>query len=185
MKQVNAMDIQCALKGLKTVSVPWIQTEYELTYQEAKMFLGLLAARGWIKKEPDGILYEINKDNLCLRKIERKEVNKLIEDITSDCLSALNCLRRKAITGASTDDLIAEVRGEDDTKAALKVLTNLALVYCYDGMYFPRVSQATIRILTKAIRMKRTGDAQNRLSGETQNTKEIIKLFDELFESTE
>jgi len=181
MSQVNALDIQEMLKNTDAISVPWIQSKYELSYHEAKAFLKQLIVRGWVKEEPNGIQYDVVKDNLCLRKIERLEVNKLIENITSDCVSALNCIQKKNATGASLGELISAVRGDDDTNAAIKILTDHRLIYCVAGNYFSRISQVTIKILSDVVKMKREREVNRRMSGKVVDDKDILKLFDELF----
>lgn len=181
MSQVSALDIQEALKNTDAVSVPWIQSKYELSYYEAKAFLEQLIVRGWVKEEPNGTRYEVLQDNLCLRKIERTEVNKLIENINSDCISALNCIQKKNATGASFGELTSAVRGDDDTNAAIKTLTNHMLIYCVAGNYFSRVSQVTIKVLSDVVKMKREREVNRRMNGKVEDDRDIIRLFDELF----
>ena len=180
MTQVNALDIQDVLKKVDCISVPWIQSKYKLSYDEAKSFLKQLIARGWVEKEPNGIQYNVVKTHLCLRKIERAEVNKLIEDITSDCISALDCIQ-KNVSGASVDELTSAVCGRDDTNTAIEILTTHMLIYSVDGNYFSRVSRMTIKVLSDVVKMKREREMNRMISGKVKDDKDIIKLFDELF----
>lgn len=182
MCSVNAYLIQDKIKQLEHVTVPWIQKEYGLDYKEAKEFLTFLQRRGWIESHPIGIEYLVIHNNLQLRRIVREEVDGLVEDITSDCIAALTCMQKRSTCGASYSEIEAAVRGDDDTKDAIKILNNHKLICLFQEMYFTTVSKRTIGVLSDVVSEKRKNEANKRLSGKVENNKQLGKLFDVLFD---
>ena len=55
------------------------------------------------------------------------------------------------------------------------------MIYCVAGNYFSRISQMTIKILSDVVKMKREREVNRRMSGKVVDDKDILKLFDELF----
>lgn len=180
MSKVNALKIQRSLEGMETVSVPWIQTEYDLDYFSAKSFLEQLVSRGWIKSEPEGIFYSVISDNLKLREIAKNEVDTLFEEVTGDCISALNCVSRNG--RAFFKQIEVAVRGEDDTKEAIATLLKNNLLYLCGNIYYCCVSEKTIKVLTEVVKGKRQLESSKGRKNEEDEIKKIKSLFDELFD---
>ena len=183
MNKINALVIQEILKKKDSVSVPWIQTEFSLDYKDAKEFLRHLMNRGWVETQTEGIEYAVIRQNLRLRKLERKEVDSLIEDMTNDCVSALQCIiDSEDSRGATMVQLIDEVKGHDDTREALEILTNHNLVYKVKDSYLSTVSNTTVQVLESVVKMKRHSDLRRRITGKDDEQASLRKLFDVLFE---
>jgi hypothetical protein len=181
MLQTNALQIQEDLKKQKFVTVPQLQQDYALTYSEAKEFLRLLILRGWVEPQGKGLQYNVQKKKLCLRKLQRQEVDGLIADITSDCIRALECLVDNAGLGATANDLEIAVRGDDDTQAAIRILTKHKLIFQNEEWYFLTVSEQTVKVLGRVDSEKRRSVLQRKL-GSKDKEAELKKLFDPLFE---
>lgn len=182
MCSVNAYLIQEKIKQLEYVTVPWIQKEYGLNYREAKEFLSFLHRRGWIESHATGFEYLVIQNNLQLRKIVREEVDGLIEDITFDCIDALTCIQKRSACGASYSEIEAAVRGDDDTKDALKILNDHKLICLFQEMYFATVSKRTIEVLSDVVSEKRKNEVYGKLSGNAENNKQLEKMFEVLFD---
>ncbi len=182
MGEINAVMIQEELEGRCFVTVPWIQMKYGLDYTEAKAFLQHLIRRGWVEPNADGIQYPILHDNLCLRRLTRDEVDPLIANVTSDCVSALHRIQKNMGMGASYSELSSAVRGDDDITEAVKILTDHKLIYLWDNLYFTMVSKETVSVLAEMVRAKRHAEVGRRMADITENVKSIKSLFDVLFD---
>lgn len=180
MECVNAYLIQEKIRNQRYVTVPWIQKEYGLGYKEAVEFLRLLKNRGWVAPLPVGVQFPVVKGNLCLRKLARNEVDGLIEDITVDCVTALECIQKKE-GGASYQDVHSAVRGDDDTDDALKILKEHQLIHRINELYFTTVSRKTVEILAAVVQGKRRSIAARRATGKAEDIGALRRLFDPLF----
>lgn len=180
MRETNGLQIQEELKMQKFVTVPWLQLEYDLTYLEAKEFLRNLIERGWVDATPKGIRYSVQKKRLCLRKLRREEVDGLLADMTHDCVLALACISNQKGAGATLDELERTVHGDDDTQAAIRILTKHKLIYQAEEMFFLMVSRKTAQVLENVEAEKRRL-IMRRKFGEDKDT-ELKKMFDVLFE---
>lgn len=184
MDQVNAYLIQEKIKRKRYVSVPWIQQEYGLHYGEAKAFLTHLKNRGWIAPATTGIRYFVNRKRLFLRKLDRDEVDGLIEDINMDCVAALKCMQKADGSGALRMEIADAIRDEDDTNEVIEILNRHRLVYQEAEMFFLRVSRKTVEVLEKVVRRKHRNAASRRfLEEDDEGCDDSCKeLFDVLFE---
>ena len=182
MNSVCALDVQDTLKGESFISIPWIQLKYELGYPQARRFLEQLIIRGWIEKLPIGVQYAVKKENLLLRKIKRTEIDKIIEDITYDCMYVIEAVQKRSSQGVSFSELSHVVRGEDAAKEALKILTELNLIYYYDERFFSCVSRVTNEVLSNVVKMKRSNELSKRITGKKDDVEKTAKLFDPLFD---
>lgn len=180
MSEINALSIQKSLQGRKTVSIPWVQREYNLDYSDAKVFVEQLALRGWIQKECDGIGHSVICENLKLRTIAKNEVDTLFEEMTGDCISAIRCISRYG--GADFSKIAAAVRGEDDTREAISVLQKNNLVYVYDNIYYCCVSRKAVMVLTEVVRRKGQMESSKGRRNNSDESDQIKKLFEELFD---
>lgn len=182
MRETNALLIQENLKKRSFVTVPWLQQEYDLTYLEAKEFLQQLILRSWVKPHAEGIRYQVQHRNLCLRKIRRSEVDGLYTDMTNDCVTALNHLERQGGTGATKRELERVVHGDEDTESAIRTLMKLRLIYQVDELYFLMVSKKTVEVINEVESEKRRTVMRRKMSDSGEKDAEIKKLFDVLFE---
>lgn len=181
MSKVNALTIQQRLEQLESVSIPWIQTEYSLSYRDAKAFLNQLIGCAWVKKDPWGISYAIRRENLRLRAIEPGEVDVLFEKVTTDCVSALQCIGEKK-AGATFDELVSAVRGEEDTRDALKTLTELNLIYKADELYLSCISHKAIKVMADVEAEKRRMEMHRKIRTGMDDMEKCKRLFDALFD---
>ena len=183
MDKLNALKIQEILKKKTCVSIPWIQKTFSFDYKDAKEFLRLLIKRGWVESRSRGVEFAVLKENLRLRKLDCDEVDLLIEDITTDCVSALRCMEGDPEEiGATFSDIEADVHGTDDTHAAIKVLTGHRLIYKAGDCYYPAVSKQTVRVLDQVANAKRHTELRRRITGKEDFNKSLREFFDVLFE---
>lgn len=184
MCKTNVLEIQERLKSQTHISVPWLQTEFDLSYKDARLYLRQMIKRGWVCGEVQGIHYRVYGENLRLRKLRREEVDPLLEDLTGDCTAALGCIQKQQGMGATHEEISDAVYGDDDADAALELLGKYDLVYAHDGHYFSCVSQKTIQVLTEAVKLRRNREMGRRMLGRTEEDDEdrIRKLFDKLFD---
>lgn len=179
----NAYDIQTRLNEMSCVSVPLIRNEFGLDYSQALKLLRLSQRRGWISAKPDGMMYQVDRNYLLLRKITKHEVLGLINCITPDCASALMCIRDRAVLGASFGELRNAVHGDKDTKIAIGILEDSKLIYTVNDLYFLRVSDQTVSVLCDVAEAKRKFEQTKAFRGNVGGgIAEIMKMFDVLFE---
>ena len=183
MYNANAYLIQEKIKQKGHVTVPWLQSEYDFDYKEAKEILAHMIERGWLKAKPDGIKYEVDKSNCCLRKLARDEVDGLIEDLGYDSASVILCIQSKEMHGATLDDIERSLRGDEDEAAEIiDMLTDHRIINKFNGLYFLTVSRKTVSVLCEVARGRRHNPFSGRSSGKSEDIRAIRKLFDELFD---
>lgn len=184
MCKTNALEIQEKLKKQTHISIPWLQTEFDLSYKDARLYVHQMIKCGWVSGAVCGIQYQVYGENLRLRKLRREEVEPLIEDLTGDCTAALGCIQKRQGMGATFEEISGAVYGDADAKEALELLHKYDLVYAFDGRCFSCVSQKTIRVLSEAVKQKRHRQVGRRLVGRSEEPDDdaIRKLFDELFD---
>ena len=185
MRKTNALLIQEDMKQLKFVTVPQLQREYDLTYTEAKEFLQQLILRGWVKPEAEGVRYSVQRKHLCLRKIQRCEVDVLFEEMTNDCVSALNHMEKQKGQGVTQAELERIVRGDEDTESAIELLLKHKLIYQAEELYFLTVSKKTVEVLWTVELEKKRSVMRRKMSDSKDKDEEIKKLFNVLFEEDE
>lgn len=181
MAQINALAIQENLRGRDFVTVPWLQWEYRLSYPEAKEFMRRLIQWGWVESTPQGIWYSVVEGNMRLRKLRREEVDPLLEALSSDCINALRCIQSHAPEGADFDAVSDAVHGDDDAEEALQTLMERTLVYKANELYFPCVSQKTVRVLVEASQRKRRFGHRGSIYSGGEDAAAIRRLFEDLF----
>ena len=182
MAQWNAVSLQEILRQKNAVSVPWIQQKFHLEYSNARALLTQLIQRGWVEAHPVGIDFAVQTGNLRLRKVRPEEVDKIIEQLDSDCASALECLQEKAGNGVTFSDLRKAVRGDEDTKKVMNTLLDLDLIYSYQSRLYPCLSSKAMNVLERVARAKNRSDFSRRLSGKNETLADLRKMFDPLFE---
>ena len=167
----NALLIQEKLKNEYGVSVPWLQIEYNISYNEAKKCLRQLIDCSWVCNEPEGIEYRVLHQNLRLRKIKRSEVVDLIEDITPFCVVVLECIQKKN-EGIALSELSSPDRDEARTRDVLRILLEHNLIFSFNGKYYKCVSKDTIDVLSRVV-----------MADEKElDLDVIVRFFDKLFE---
>ncbi len=169
---MDLYELQIALLRRKLVSVPELQLWLGFTYLEAKELVERLQRRGWLSRELIGRHYAVQREYCKLRRLRRDEVDKLIRTLDSDCCSALECVQKN--DGATYDELLAAVRGDDDTDDALEKLTDCELMYQYDGTWFLCVSHRASTVIRMMLRRRRSLEPSQRHTLRT--------MFEPLFE---
>lgn len=182
MRETNAMLIQETLRQQKYVTIPWLQREYALSYDEARQFLRQLAERGWVDPQVNGIQYAVRPQFLCLRKIRRNEVDALYENLTKDCILVLSRMDEMEGQGATEAELERAVRGMDDTTAAIRILLKQKLIYQANDLYFLTISSKSVSVLWRVDMEKRKASILRKNEGDGQMSERIRMLFEELFE---
>lgn len=183
MNRMNALQIQQTLVGRDYVSIPWIQNTYGLPYSQAKEFLAQLQLRGWVEKKVQGTHYLVRKENLQLRRLERKEVDSLIRDVSYDCGCVLRLLKKGKC--ADFGELESTIDDADDTIAAIEVLEKHKLIYRADGVYFSCLSDKEADVLVSLSRQKRHGFFQGEDSDDLGKIRKMRLLFNALFDGEE
>lgn len=183
MYNTNAYLMQEKIKQKGHVTVPWLQSEYDFDYKEAKEILAYMIERGWLKAEPDGIKYEVIKSNCCLRRLVRNEVDGLIEDLGYDSASVILCIQSKEMHGATLDEIEQSVRcDEDETREIIDMLTEHRIIYKFNDLYFLTVSRKTVSVLCEVARGRHRNPFSGKSSGKSEDIRAIRNLFDELFD---
>ena len=180
MSDINVFAIQQRLRAGAFVSVPRIQKTYGLNYCQAKRFLQNLIDRGWVEEKPKALRYRIRHDMLKLRRIRKEEVNDLLDAITSDAVNALDCVIHHP--GAEFKTLEDAVRGKDDTVAAVTVLVERDLIYCYKEHFYPCVSGKTAKVLKDVAFAKERIASRNRMLKGEEDFSKLLVMFNVLFE---
>ncbi len=176
MKELNAYTIQERIRKQDFVSILWIQTEFGLNYKEAKGFLAQFQKRGWVSKNSENFLYEVQKENCRLRFITKIEVETLYEMISSRSVKALQCMQERDGAGE-----MAMRRITHDDDEVLELLQELDLCYFYDGLYFSCVSKKTVDVLEKMVEYKRHRSLRKSL-GTKEDDSALWAIFAALFE---
>lgn len=181
MSKINAFVIQERLRKTDYVTVPQIQKEYGLDYGDAKHFLDILIKRKWAEAEPKGMRHAVIHKNLHLRKLEREEVEGIIEDISYDGVALLRIEKEdfNGINSFNEKKLIAY--DDDETKEAIEFLDKHRLIRIIGDEAFVSVSRKTVDVLSEVAKRKRRSETRSRLSPQTVSTDSLKKLFDVLF----
>jgi hypothetical protein len=117
---------------------------------------------------------------LKLRRIRKEEVNDLLDAITSDAVNALDCVIHHP--GAEFKTLEDAVRGKDDTVAAVTVLVERDLIYCYKEHFYPCVSGKTAKVLKDVAFAKERIASRNRMLKGEEDFSKLLVMFNVLFE---
>ena len=152
MSTLNAWVIQEALKQVKVVHIPWLQYTFSVTYSVAKEILAEMERRGWVVRSADGHSWRVYPSRLYLRRLDPSETEVLCEAITTDCISALDCLREAEGNGVAKKELERAVRGAADTEEAIRTLRKMKLLYHHQGLYYCCISMRENWALTHAAR---------------------------------
>lgn len=148
MSQLDAWVIQETLKKQRHITLPWVQYTFQVPYSNAVWMMEQLELRGWVAPTGDGRNWQVNHEALCLRRLEKSECAALLEQLTADCVSALDCLREAQGNPVTAKMVEAAVRGRTDTVEALRVLTELNLIFFHKEYGFSTISTAENRALT-------------------------------------
>jgi hypothetical protein len=172
MSQLNAWDIQAILKKERRITLPWVQHTFQTTYSDAVWMLEQMELRGWVEPVGDGCHWQVNRKALCLRRLKKSECAALFEHLTVDCVAALDCLREAHGKPVTAKKVEAAVHGRTDTVEALRVLTDLKLVFFHKEYGFSTISSAESLALTTAVR-----SCLRRRISERYAPEEAVELF--------
>ena len=165
MSQLNAWVIQETLKKERQITLPWVQYTFQVPYSNAVWLLEQMELRGWVEPAGDGRHWQVNRKALFLRRLKKAECAALLEHLTADCISALDCLRAAQGKPVTAQTMEAAVRGRGDTAEAIRVLTELNLMFFHHEYGFCTISAAENGALCIAIRScirRRITDHYNR-----------------------
>lgn len=180
MDKINALTMQQTLRERESVSVPWLQQTFGLSYREAKEMAENLAYRGWIGEKPAGVFFPVIPENLKLRPLERKELDTLFSVYSGDCNTAMAVLQEKGSQGASFAELSKRVRSDADTDMAMTILTGIGLAYEYKEIYFSCIPANGFCILEEMLEMRRR-ESRRRAPDPAGLTDEIREALDRIF----
>lgn len=153
MRTLNGWVIQEALKQEKRINVPWVQVTFSVPYLQAKEMLAEMEGRGWVQRSPGRVDWRVIHRNLFLRHLDPSETEVLCANLTADCLAALDRLQKADGMRVSYADLAEVVRGEADTREAIRVLSKLKLIfYARNTHYYSCIPAHENRALTVALR---------------------------------
>ena len=169
MSTLNAMTIQEALKAVRVIHIPWLQHTFAISYTEAKRMMAELERRGWVVRSADRRYWRVHPSRLCLRRLDVSETDTLCENVTLDCVSALECLREARGKGLTRKQLEHAVHGATDTEEAIRALTRLNLIYYHGGLYYSRIPRRDNFALTTAVRRYTySGNARGHRDGKAE-----------------
>lgn len=172
MGQLNAWDIQEALKKERRITLPWVQHTFQTAYSDAVWMMEQMELRGWVEPVGDGRYWRVNRKALCLRHLKKTECAALLEKLTIDCAAALDCLREARGKPVTAKMVEAAVHGHSDTVVALRVLNELNLVFIHKEYAFPTISAAESWALSTTVR-----SCLCRRIGERYEPEEAVKRF--------
>lgn len=176
MNELNGLKIQEILYNEESVSIPWLQQKFSLSYSDAKRFSENMLKRGWVEMSKDGLRFKVNREYMKLRKLKRSEVDDIYHSINRHNEMLLSALRQT--DGMTLSEVEAKLKSDDDAEEAIEVLKKLNLIYCFNGLYFRCVSDETIEIIHKVTMRKRLSSADELKDADLS----LRKLFDPLFD---
>lgn len=160
MSTLNAWIIQEALKQEEIINVPWVQHTFSVSYLQAKDMVAEMERRGWLFRTADRRGWRVMTANLFLRRLEPSETAALCEALTADCISALARLQEAEGEGVSFEELKNAVHGITDTRAAIRALTALRLIFCsHKQLYYSCISTRESRALARAVHCRQRQEA--------------------------
>ena len=181
MSTLNAWVIQETLKQAEIINVPWVQHTFSVTYLQAKDMVTEMERRGWLFRTMDRRGWRVMTANLFLRRLDSSETDTLCEALTSDCLSALECLQKAAGEGVTFEDLENAVRGTTDTREAIRTLTDLKLIFCsHKQSYYSCISVRESRALTRAVRRRQREESSR---GHRDEDADLAEFRDALWDA--
>lgn len=142
------------LKDRKTVSVPALQQQFDISYGDAHDLMDQLLRRGWVTRPERGVEYPVCRKKVRFRRMTDEEIDSAAKEVSGDCVNALRCLMR---TGFSDFALMEKsVHGDDDTRQAIRELTKLGLIAKGCDEYYLLPDRGTVgRIITASRKNKR------------------------------
>lgn len=181
MKKINAYVIQENLRPKRFISIPDIQSEYELDYREASEFLQHLMLRNWVEKKEDlhrG--YMIIRSNLRLRHISRAEVDELIEDIDHYCTAVLSSISRRGSRGASFDEVASDLKSATKTSVAMEILIKHYMIYEAGDQYFNCVSDKVVEALEKVAEARHMLAIKEQIDFSPEEREKLKRMLEKL-----
>ena len=176
MKNLNAIELQSLLRKIGKVSVAELEYYLELTFTEAKTVRDRMIALKWIGETEESGFHAVLVNNLTLRRINSEERDGLVNDLSPDCISALECIAKH--TGASVDDIELAVTGASDTLAALNIIEKHKLAHRVGAEYYLNVPKRAVDVFREIVNLRRI--LERRPAEKDQIEKQIKKAFDRL-----
>ena len=142
------------LRERESISVPYLQRYFDISYGDAHALIEQLHRRGWVTRPEYGVEYRVCRKKINFRRLSDEETASLAKDFTSDCVSALRCLMKTGFADFAA--LEKTVRGEDDTRDAVGTLAKLGLIAQGSNEYFLTVDRGSAnRVITASRKVKR------------------------------
>ena len=177
-KDKDMFELQSEMRARTSVSVPWLQQKYGISYKNARPLISELAALSIIQEPPVGIEYRIIQQNLVFRRLRRDELETLYNELTT---LETKLLMHILVNKKMTMEELAEIDSNRSllakpTADKLSLLLKHGLIYEMYGYYVSRVSKLTVTVLndvlTRKSMVKQNGDEKAA----------TLALFDRLFE---
>lgn len=184
MSTLNALVIQETLKQIRTVTIPWLQHTFSVNYSVAKEMMAEMERRGWVVRSADRRSWRVYPSRLRLRRLDPSETETLCEAITTDCISALDCLREAGGAGVTKADLERAVRGATDTEEAIRALRRVQLLYYHKGLFYCCISKRENWALTRAARQYMRSSATRGQRDDAAEKEEFRRLLWEVAADT-
>lgn len=178
---MNALEMQEKLKRENAITVPWLQTTFDLPYGQARGILSQLLTQGWVVRDAGG-QFKVCRHHLQLRKIERWESADLIAGVDQNNMLALTYIADKP--GISKENLLRDLSDEALLTESLPALQRLQLIYCHNGGYYVRISERAMMVLQEVERTKRRLTRASSLLSEDAKIKDarLRQILDKLFQ---
>ncbi len=177
-KDKDRLELEDALRKRDSVSVPWLQMEYGLTYAQARPLVSELVSMLILESEPDGLEFSVIHRNLLFRRLERNEFDPLYNDFAASDIRLLEAIVKNK---KSTFDELAKMDRaktvlSKSTAEKLQVFLEHKLVSEINGYYVPRISEFTVTVLgeifLRKANMKQTAEEK----------RHAAMLFERLFD---
>ena len=180
MKEFNIYNTQNKILEQESVSVPWIQKEFGLSYAEAQALLAKLKHFGWVCERPEGINYKLQKEYMKIRKIEHPDISPIQEALSDTLITLLqNFIKKEGSTQKDVNSLLYDA---DEVEETINKALSLNLAYFYNERYFCCVSARTLEIFRRAYRAKRDSERRTEINP-AAGRMEVRKILELLLES--
>lgn len=176
-KDKDRLEFEETLRDRDTVSVPWLQSKYCLTYGEARPLIDELAELLILESEPVGLEYTIISQNLVFRRLERDEFEPLYNSLVASDIRLLETIVKNK--RSTFNELISADRSKSmlskSTADKLQIFIEQRLISEVNGYYIPRISEFAVEILSE-IFLRKANAKQT-----AEEKKNALMIFERLF----
>lgn len=178
MKTISLKELTAFLGENTSVSLPVLMKRFDLRYSEAVSLMDNMIDREWVSEEISGIERSILPDHLLPKRLQKDEIQALSTELDNDCVSAVNYLIRNSV--GTFEELCRAVRGDDDTREAIRTLKEKKIIYESRGRYYLCIDKQSAEALMRYIREMKRRHFDREDSGTMSD--EIDRLFADILD---